>query len=113
MTTTCQHATETLLRKCPYCDVTCSETQIGDDQLCYDERCPLHAMEGSGREIQLRTIELQTPNGPRVEYGPDDDAHDVAAAARAAGFEVDFSNQIKLASGRYRAPLVLPAEPKP
>jgi hypothetical protein len=50
--TTCQHpadklSTETLLRTCPDCGAECSGAEIGDDQLCYDERCPLHAMEGA------------------------------------------------------------------
>lgn len=47
--TNCQHPADqgiTLLMTCPDCGAKCSGTQVGDDDLCYDERCPLHAMEG-------------------------------------------------------------------
>jgi len=49
--TRCQHPTdrdhtESLLTRCPDCGAECSRSQIGDDGLCYDERCSLHAFEG-------------------------------------------------------------------
>ena len=49
--TTCTHpadkaSTEGLLLTCPDCDAECSEYSIGDDGLCYDLECPLHAREG-------------------------------------------------------------------
>lgn len=44
----CQHPADraegSLLLECPDCGARCSETSIGDDRLCYDERCPLHAV---------------------------------------------------------------------
>lgn len=48
--TTCRHPADNhenssmLLTKCPDCGEECSETQIGEDRLCYDEWCPLHAV---------------------------------------------------------------------
>ena len=47
----CQHpadkaSSETLLLRCPDCGAQCSETDIGEDQLCYDGACPLHALAG-------------------------------------------------------------------
>jgi len=51
-------------------------------------------------------ILLDTPNGPVVEYGPDDDAETVEAEIP-SGWYVDWETPAyKLASGRYRAPLV-------
>jgi len=52
----CQHPAdkasfETLLLRCPDCGAECSETSIGDDRLCYDEACPLHAMAGPTRAV--------------------------------------------------------------
>ena len=41
-----------LLLVCPDCGAECSRHSIGDDDLCYDDRCPLHADEalrGDGR----------------------------------------------------------------
>lgn len=69
---------------------------------------PRVMMEDAREEPMTEEIEIQlnTPNGPRVEYGPDDDAVAVTRVATEAGFSVDFSNQVELASGRYRAPLV-------
>ena len=52
-------------------------------------------------------IDLNTPNGPVIEYGPDDEIADVEAEVP-EGWRVDWeSSAYKLASGRYRAPLVL------
>lgn len=53
--TKCQHpadnaSTETLLLRCPDCGAECSQTQIGEDRLCYDETCPLHARSGLTHE---------------------------------------------------------------
>jgi hypothetical protein len=47
----CQHpadamSTDALLTECPDCGAQCSGTSIGDDQLCYDDECPLHARAG-------------------------------------------------------------------
>lgn len=46
----CQHPEDgpaaELLTVCPDCGARCSETQVGDDGLCYDQRCPLHVMAG-------------------------------------------------------------------
>ncbi len=51
-------------------------------------------------------VNLDTPNGPVVEYGPEDDAAAVEAELP-RGWRVDFSSQIKNGlTGRYRAPLV-------
>jgi len=49
---TCQHPADNsssteLLLVCPDCGARCSDTQIGDDQLCYDAACPLHVMAGA------------------------------------------------------------------
>ncbi len=58
-------------------------------------------------------INLNTPNGPIVEYGPDDDAQAVELEVP-EGWRVDWETPAyKLANGRYRAPLVkLPSEIK-
>lgn len=54
-------------------------------------------------------IDLHTPNGPIVEYGAEDDAETVEAAVP-AGWRVDWeTTAYRLASGRYRAPLVAAA----
>ncbi len=51
-------------------------------------------------------ISLDTLNGPAVEYGPDDDAETVESEVP-DGWRVDWETPAyKLASGRYRAPLV-------
>lgn len=49
--TTCSHpadkaSTTTLLMACPDCGAECSGDQVGDDDLCYDQACPLHVMAG-------------------------------------------------------------------
>ena len=57
----------------------------------------------------LIEIQLGTPNGPRIEYGPHDDGAEVDAIAHAEGWAVDWSTPAyKLASGRLRSPLVKP-----
>ena len=38
----------TLLLTCPDCGAECSRTQVGEDQLCYDQSCPLHVLAGGG-----------------------------------------------------------------
>lgn len=51
-------------------------------------------------------IHLSTPNGPVVEYGPDDDAEAVEAEVP-SGWSVDWATPAyKLATGRRRSPLV-------
>ena len=53
-------------------------------------------------------IELDTPNGPIVEYGAEDDAESVEAAIP-AGWRVSWDTPAyKLRSGRFRSPLVRP-----
>lgn len=52
----CQHpadrrSRDMLLLRCPDCGAECSETQIGDDQLCYDEHCPLHVMASPAAQL--------------------------------------------------------------
>lgn len=50
-------------------------------------------------------IDLDTPNGPVVEYGPEDDAEAVEAAVP-AGWTVDWETPAyKLSTGRRRSPL--------
>jgi len=52
------------------------------------------------------TVELDTPNGPRIEYSPDDDAATVESAAP-DGWRVDWATPAyRLATGRLRSPLV-------
>lgn len=51
------------------------------------------------------TVNLDGPAGPCVDYTEADDAEAVERALP-EGWTVDFSSQIKLASGEYRAPLV-------
>lgn len=54
-------------------------------------------------------IDLNTPNGPVVEYGPDDEIADVEIEIP-AGWSVDWQTPAyKLASGRWRSPLVASA----
>lgn len=49
---------------------------------------------------------MDTPNGPIVEYGPDDEIEDVEAAIP-AGWRVDWETAAyKLSTGRRRSPLV-------
>lgn len=56
----------------------------------------------AGEEI---TVELNTPNGPIVEYGPEHDAQEVESALP-VGWEVDWeTSAYKLNSGRYRRPI--------
>lgn len=51
-------------------------------------------------------IELDTPNGPIVEYGPDDTIGAVDAQMP-PGWRVDWdTDAYKLRSGRFRSPLV-------
>lgn len=51
-------------------------------------------------------IDLETPNGPVVIYGPDDDAYAVEAAIP-PGWRVDWETPAyKTLSGRYRSPLI-------
>jgi hypothetical protein len=51
-------------------------------------------------------INLNTPNGPIVEYGPDDDAESVDLEMP-PDWRVDWATPAyKLASGRFRSPLV-------
>jgi hypothetical protein len=50
------------------------------------------------------TFELNTPTGPRVDYG--DHSPEEIAAVLPEGWEPDYSSQIKLANGQFRAPLV-------
>lgn len=69
-TTTCTHPAdkaraETLLMTCPDCGAECSGTRIGDDQLCYDQACPLHVMAG---EIESTTI-VEEVHVTRVQDG--------------------------------------------
>lgn len=53
------------------------------------------------------TVDLNTPNGPVVEYGADDDAGAVEAAAP-TGYQVSWETPAyKLLNGRFRSPLVL------
>lgn len=63
----CQHP-ETLIPKdtlelrCNVCGAECSQSHIGDDNLCYDEACPLHALAGPARNAAFAI-------GDRVEGG--------------------------------------------
>lgn len=51
-------------------------------------------------------INLNTPNGPIVEYSPDDDAETVEAEVP-EGWRVDWETPAyKLTNGRRRSPLV-------
>lgn len=51
------------------------------------------------------TIDLDTPCGPVVTYTLADSIEAVDAAIP-AGYQADYTNQIKLASGEFRSPLV-------
>lgn len=61
-----------------------------------------HEQEEAEHEI---VIELDTPNGPRVEYGDEHGAGEVMAELP-KGWEVDWSNTVKIRPGVYRSPLV-------
>lgn len=51
-------------------------------------------------------VDLDTPNGPIVEYGPGDDAAEVELALP-PGWSVDWETPAyRLPSGRYRSPIV-------
>lgn len=50
-------------------------------------------------------VELDTPNGPRVTYGPDDDVESVEVEIP-PGLIVDWSNSCRTTAHRYAAPLV-------
>jgi hypothetical protein len=51
------------------------------------------------------TVDLDTPCGPVVTYGEDDDFEAIDSALP-PGYEADYTSQITLAPGRYRCPLV-------
>lgn len=51
-------------------------------------------------------VVLDSPNGPYVEYHKGD-PEDYVLAFVPLHYDVDFTNQVKLTSGCYRAPLVL------
>jgi len=83
--TGCQHpadkaSTATLLRTCPDCGAECSGTSIGDDDLCYDERCPLHVMAGppiveysvNARDSETPAPWMSAPGVTRVQPGAQD-----------------------------------------
>lgn len=74
--TRCNHpadnaTNETLLMECPDCGAECSGTQVSDDprydQLCYDERCPLHATAGA--LPAAATTQTTTPAREACESG--------------------------------------------
>lgn len=52
-------------------------------------------------------IFLQSPNGPKVEYAFDAPSEPLLAAVKPLGFEIDFSNEIRLGSDRRASPLVV------
>lgn len=68
----CQHPADraessSLLRTCPDCGAECSGVGVsGDDDLCYDERCPLHAMEGR-RITTLPAIRVTTAERDEIK----------------------------------------------
>lgn len=110
-TTGCQHpadkdSTEALLHRCPDCGAECSETSIGDDDLCYDEACPLHALAGP------------VPRAYRIYFGG---ASDVRPAIGAEVLHARFGELLVLTSapgriqtndprGNYRVALCIRAE---
>jgi hypothetical protein len=74
-TLACQHtddnaANRELLRECPQCGARCSETQIGDDDLCYDENCPLHTL--AGPPVTPQRCESGEWSGVPCDYAGDD-----------------------------------------
>lgn len=59
----CQHPRDNadrtdLLLLCPDCGARCTETEIGDDQLCYDDSCPLHVFAGTLSEPEDKAYGL-------------------------------------------------------
>ena len=67
---------ETLLMECPDCHAECSGDQVGDDQLCYDNECPLHRCDGlmaaeecTGEVTLVRSRDDRNPGW--VSYGDD------------------------------------------
>jgi hypothetical protein len=99
-------------RTCCACGVQGIVTDCGH----YAQPRPIAAGRVNGTDMQhdycsacadVPTYEIDTPNGPRIEYGPHDDAASVEAVAP-AGYRVDWQTPAyTLANGRMRSPLVL------